>query len=181
MQIVEGAPADVFASADGAQMDVVAEQDLVSRRVDFATNRMAIVTPADDPAGIDGPADLARPGVKLVLAAPQVPAGVYAREALDRLGILDAVEANVVSNEEDVKAVVNKVALGEADAGIVYVTDVTDRLRMIDFPPDVDVKVRYPIATLSGAADASAARAFYDLVTSPEGTRILEAHGFGTP
>jgi molybdate transport system substrate-binding protein len=185
VQIVEGAPADVFASADGAPMDDVAEEGLVARRVDFATNRIVIVTPADDPAGIDGTTDLAEPGVKLVLAAPRVPAGSYAREALDRLGILDEVEANVVSNEEDVKAVVNKVALGEADAGIVYVTDLTGdvegRLRVIDFPANADVEARYPLATLSGAADDPAARSFYDLVISPEGMRILEAHGFGPP
>jgi molybdate transport system substrate-binding protein len=185
VQIVEGAPADVFASADGAQMDLVADEDLVARRADFATNRIVIVTPADDPAGIDGPGDLAEPGVKLLLAAPRVPAGSYAREALDRLGILDAVEANVVSNEEDVKAVVNKVALGEADAGIVYVTDVTgeveDRLGVIDLPPEADLEATYPIAILSTAADDHAARSFFDLVTSPEGKRILTAHGFGSP
>jgi molybdate transport system substrate-binding protein len=183
VQITQGAPADVFASADTAQMDVVA--DVADEPIEFATNRLVVITPADDPAGIARVEDLANTGVKVVLAAPEVPAGNYAREGLDRLGLLQEVEANVVSNEEDVKAVVTKVALGEADAGIAYVTDVTEDveedLRAIEFPEEAPVLATYPITVLSEARALDGARAFVDLVTSPEGARVLERYGFGTP
>ena len=185
VQITEGAPADVFASADTTQMDVVAGEDLADDPVAFATNRVIVLTPADDPAGIGSVKDLAKPGVKVVLAAPEVPAGNYARQALDRLGLLQQVEANVVSNEEDVKAVVTKVALGEADAGIAYVTDVTEDVeedvRAIEFPEEARVLATYPITVLSQAGTPEGARAFVALVTSAQGAHVLERYGFGTP
>ena len=129
-QIQEGAPADVFASASPKWMDTVADDPGVTDRADFARNVLVVITPADDPAGIDDVEDLSSPGIKLVLAAEGVPAGDYARELLANAGIADAALANVVSNEDDVKGVVQKVALGEADAGIVYRTDVTSADRL---------------------------------------------------
>jgi molybdate transport system substrate-binding protein len=185
VQITEGAPVDVFASADTVQMDVVTDEGLVSDPIEFATNRLIVLTPADNPAGIESVDDLTDPGVKVVLAAPEVPVGNYAREGLDRLGVLEEVEANVVSNEEDVKAVVTKVALGEADAGIAYVTDVTDDVEgdvtAIEFPEEAEVVATYPIAVLSEPANSDGARTFFDLVTSDEGAGVLERYGFGAP
>lgn len=185
VQIVEGAPADVFASADPLQMNVVADAGLVDEPAVFATNRLVVLVPRDNPAGITGPADLGDAGVKLVLAAPEVPAGNYARRALGKLGVRDEAEANVVSNEEDVKAVVAKVSLGEADAGIAYATDVTDDLeqsvRALPFPERAGVLARYLIAPLSDAPNAPGAEAFVELVTGAQGRRVLQEHGFGLP
>ena len=111
-QIVAGSPADVFASADLAQIEVVAEEGLVQMSEGFAVNRLQVITPADDPGGVEEPEDLARADVSVVLAAEEVPVGNYARRFFDELGILDEVEANVVSNEQDVKDVLTKIRLG---------------------------------------------------------------------
>ncbi|MFN2489520.1 MAG: molybdate ABC transporter substrate-binding protein [Actinomycetota bacterium] len=185
LQITEGAPADVFASADTLQMAVVEDAGLARNPMLFATNELVVIVPSDDPARIETPRDVAKSGVKLVLPAPEVPAGNYARRAFDALGIADAAEANVVSNEDDVKAVVTKVALGEADAGVVYVTDATtevrDSIEVIPFPPQVDVLAEYPIATLEDAPNPRGAGAFIDLTLSREGRRLLAAYGFGAP
>ena len=182
-QIQEGAPADVFASASPSWMDAVEDDPGASDRVDFAKNLLVVITPADDPAGIGSVEDLARPGVKLVLAAEGVPAGDYARELLSNAGIADAVLANVVSNEDDVKGVVQKVALGEADAGIVYRTDVTASvdpdLRSVEVPDELNVIATYPIAVV-GSEDADVARAFVALVTG-DGQRVLAEAGFLPP
>jgi molybdate transport system substrate-binding protein len=179
-QIQEGAPADVFASASSSWMDAIEEDPGISDRADFARNRLIVIVPADDPAGIASVDELARPGVKLVLAAEGVPAGDYARELLSNAGIAHEALANVVSNEDDVKGVVQKVALGEADAGIVYRTDVTDAvavdLRTIDVPDDLSVIATYPIAAVEGG-DVDLARAFIDLVTG-DGQRRLADAGF---
>jgi molybdate transport system substrate-binding protein len=180
-QIQEGAPADVFASASGRWMDAVAEDPGVIERTDFVRNRLVVLIPADNPAGIEGIEDLVREGVKLVLAAEGVPAGTYAREALSNAGVLDAALANLVSNEEDVKAVVQKVLLGEADAGIVYVTDVTDAVaaavRAIDIPEEVNVVATYPIAVVGGSDQVDLAGRYVAHVLA-EGQAALEASGF---
>jgi molybdate transport system substrate-binding protein len=180
-QIREGAPADVFASASGRWMDAVAEDPGVSGRTDFVRNRLVLLVPADNPAGIEGFEDLAREGVKLVLAAEDVPAGAYAREALGNAGVLDAALANLESNEEDVKAVVQKILLGEADAGIAYVTDVTDAVaadvRAIDIPDEVNVIATYPIAVVGGSDHVDLAGRFVAHVLA-EGQAALEAAGF---
>jgi molybdate transport system substrate-binding protein len=185
VQIQEGAPADVFASADGQQMKLVTDAGLAGEPVIFATNRLVILVPEDNPAGIHGPHDLADPGIKLVLADPEVPAGNYARQALTNLGVGHEAESNVVSNERDVKAVVTKVALGEADAGIAYATDVTadvaGSVEALALPAEADVAARYPIALLSDAPNPPGAKAFVELVTSPAGRRVLSEHGFGLP
>jgi molybdate transport system substrate-binding protein len=180
-QIVEGAPADVFASADAAQMEVVRAAGLTAKRPKpFVTNRLVVITPSDDPAHISRPTDLARPGVEVVLAGPEVPAGHYAREILRNLGIARRVD--VVSHEQDVEGVVSKVRLGEADAGIVYVTDVTPaiapEIREVAVPPRDNVVARYEIAPVSAAPGASSFTAF---VLSARGRAILTRYGFGTP
>lgn len=181
-QINEGAPADVFASASSTWMDSVQDEGPgVSGRTDFARNRLAIVVPTDNPAGIEDIADLAQDDVKLVLAAEGVPVGDYAREALANAGIDDAALANVVSNEEDVRAVLTKVLSGDADAGIVYVTDVTsdvaDQVSLIEIPDDVNVIATYPIAVVTGSEEADLAQRFVDYVLG-DGQQALADHGF---
>jgi molybdate transport system substrate-binding protein len=184
-EIEAGSPADVFASASPAWMDAVEMDPGVEHRVDFARNRLTIVTPLDNPAHIRSVNDLARPGVKLVIAAEGVPAGDYARAVFDNAGIGEAALANVVSNEEDVKGVLQKVLLGEADAGIVYVTDVTrdiqPKLTEVTIPDDVNVIATYPIAVVSGSDHAALAARFVRDVSSTAGRRILASFGFLPP
>lgn len=180
-QIVQGAPADVFASANQTQMDKVADADLVNgESQEFVTNVLQIVVEPGNPLGIQGLADLARPDVTLVLAAPEVPAGQFAQEVLAGAGV----EVSPASLEVDVRAVLQKVALGEADAGIVYVTDVQvadDMVDGVDIPEDQNVVARYPIATLASAPNPDAAEAFVAFVTGDEGQEILGSYGFGPP
>jgi molybdate transport system substrate-binding protein len=181
-QIQEGAPADVFASASPKWMDVVADDPGVSDRADFARNVLVVIVPAEDPAGIVTVDDLREPGIKLVLAAEGVPVGNYAREMLANAGIAEQALPNVVSNEDDVKGVVQKVALGEADAGIVYRTDVAapvaGDLETVDVPDDVNVVAVYPIAALAGASEH--ARGFVEYVLGP-GQETLRVAGFLPP
>jgi molybdate transport system substrate-binding protein len=177
-QIQQGAPADVFASADVSNMDKV--KDLVSAPQVFASNRLQIVVAKGNPEGVEGLADLAREDLKVVLAAPEVPAGKYAGQALDKAGVT----VRPVSLEDNVKAAVGKVSLGEADAAIVYVTDVTaggDRVEGVDIPVDQYVPATYPIATVSATAHQQQARAFVDLVRSAEGQGVLRSFGFLPP
>ena len=181
-QIAEGAPVVVFASASPEWMDAVEERGPgVTERTDFARNRLAVIVPADNPANIDGLDDLAADGVQLVLAAEGVPAGDYAREILANAGIADAAMANVVSNEEDVAAVVTKVLTGEADAGIAYVTDVTadvaDRISLVQIPDDVNVIATYPIAVIADSGRPDLGREFVEFVRGP-GQDVLTDHGF---
>ncbi len=180
-QIQGGAPADVFASASERWMDAVAGTPGVSDRADFAKNRLVVVVPASDPAGITSVDDLGDSGVKLVLAAEGVPAGDYAREALDNAGISGRALANVVSNEIDVRGVLQKVASGDADAGIVYVTDVTPdvaaKVTAIPIPDDVNVIATYPIAVVDGAAAGDLATQFVRYVLGP-GQLVLRWAGF---
>jgi len=185
-QIIEGAPSDVFASASGTWMDAVEEDGPgVTSRVDFVRNRLCVITPIDDPAGIESIADLGDPGVKLVLAAKEVPVGGYSREALANAGIATEAEANVVSNEEDVKAVVQKVLLGEADAGIVYITDLTEdvegEITPIRIPDDVNIIATYPIGVVAAAPEPDLGQEFVDLVTGPVGQEILASYDFMPP
>jgi len=180
-QIQQGAPADVFASADQPNMQKLLDGGLVtgSPRV-FATNRLQILVPAGNPKGITKLAELARPGLVVVLCAPAVPCGRYAAQALQKAGV-GVVPA---SQEADVKAVVSKVALGEADAGIVYVTDVQAggvKVQGIAIPDNQNVVATYPIAVLKAARDDRAAQAFVDFLVSAQGQRILAGFGFGGP
>jgi molybdate transport system substrate-binding protein len=180
-QIEQGAPVDVFASASPTWMDAVEKDPGSIGRQDFARNRLAIIVPLDDPASISNLEDLAKPGVKLVLAAEGVPAGDYARQIFKMAGISQAALANVVSNEEDVKAVITKLLSGDADAGIGYVTDVTpdiaDQVKLIEIPDDQNVIATYPIAVVAGSANADLAQRFVDYVLGP-GEDVLHRYGF---
>lgn len=180
-QIINGAPADVFASADDANMQKIVDAGLSDGTVQtFAGNRLQIAVAVGNPKKIAGLADLARPDVVLVLAAPTVPAGKYALEALGKAGIT----AKPVSQEVDVRAVLNKVSLGEADAGIVYVTDVKSasaRVAGVEIPPQHQVVAQYPVAVVKGAKNAALARRFTGYLTSPDGQAILAEFGFSKP
>ena len=184
-QILEGAPADVFAPASPKYMDQVrSDGPGVTDEAEFARNTLALIVPSDNPAHVGSLDDLARPGVKLVLAAVGVPAGDYARGVLANAGIQKRALANVVSNEEDVKGVVQKVLLGEADAGIVYRTDVTPDIsasvREISIPEGLNVIATYPIAAIDGSRHGQAAEAFIQFVTGP-GQATLRTFGFLPP
>ena len=177
-QIQQGAPADVFASADLANMDKV--KDLVNTPQNFASNQLQIVVEKGNPKNIEGLDDLANPDLKVVLAAPDVPAGRYAAEALAKADVA----VKPVSEEDNVKAVVTKVSLGEADAGIVYVTDVSaggDKVEGVDIPEDQNVLATYPIATVKASRAQDQVQAFMDLVLSAEGQQVLKEYGFLPP
>ncbi len=156
----------------------------VSDRTDFVMNRLVIITPPDNPADIQSIDDLATPGVQLVLAAEGVPVGDYAREALDNAGILDEALANVVSNEEDNASVVAKITTGggEADAAIVYTSDVSDAagndVNAVTIPKDVNVIATYPIAVVEVAPNADVAADFVAYVVGSEGQATLKDYGF---
>ena len=181
-QINEGAPVDVFASVSSTWMDAVQDGGPgVTGRTDFARNKLAIIVPADNPAGIESLEDLTEDGVQLVLAAEGVPAGDYAREIFAKAGISDAAIANVVSNEEDAKVVLTKVLAGDADAGIGYVTDVTpelaDQISLVTIADDVNVIATYPIAVVTGSKEADLAQRFVDYVLG-DGQQTLADYGF---
>ena len=180
-QIQEGAPADVFASADEVTMQQVVDAGEVrGEPVVFATNSLEILVAPGNPEGITGLADLGSPGLLYVTAAPEVPIGTYATRALRAAGV----EADPVSLEVDVKAVVTKVTSGEADAAIVYATDVAaagGRAEGITIPEEVDVVATYPMALTTGAANPGAARAWIGFVTGLRGREILVRYGFGAP
>lgn len=181
-QIRSEGTADVFASASGTWMDAVDDDPGVSDRADFARNRLVIITPPENPAGVASIDDLGSDGVQLVLATEGVPVGDYAREALANAGIEDAAEANVVSNEEDNASVVAKIASGEGDAGIVYGSDIsaaaTNEVAAFEIPDDVNVIATYPIAVVSGAPNAELASDFVAYVTGTDGQAALEEYGF---
>ena len=179
--LTNGAQADVFASADEPNMAKVSGAGLTSGapRV-FATNRLEIVVGAGNPKHITGLADLARSGLIVVLAAPAVPAGRYAGQALQAAGV----KVTPASQELDVKAVVSKVSLGEADAGIVYLTDVKaggTRVAGVPIPEAQNVVARYPVALLKGGSAAVAGQAFLDYLLGTDGQRTLAGFGFTGP
>lgn len=180
-QIVEGAPADVFASADDENMKKVVDAgDVAGTPQRFVRNRLAIVVPRGNPKHVKSLADLARPGLIISLAAPGVPVGRYAAEAFAKAStpVPDA------SREADVKAVVTRVSMGEADAGVVYVTDVAaggDKVEAVPIPEAQNVLASYLIAVLKGAPNPPGARDFVAYVLSPSGQRVLAATGFLPP
>jgi molybdate transport system substrate-binding protein len=178
-QLREGAPADVFASADLANMAVLTGADLVDGEPEvFATNVAEIIVEAGNPRGITGVADLDDDDLVVVQCAPEVPCGAYAEEVLANAGVT----VMPSSLEQNVKAVTTKVLLGEADAGIVYRTDVLAAGEDADgvaIPEDVNVVAQYPIALVADAPDPSGGRAFIDFVLSVEGQQILADAGFG--
>lgn len=190
-QIVQGAAVDVFASANQKQMDVVlADLNLHPDEAKiFAANRLVVVFPVRNTAGLTSLADLARPGLKLVLAGAEVPVGQY---SLDFLALADAsgnfpprfqqaVLDNIVSYEQNVRAVLTKVALDEADAGIVYATDIgmaNDQVGILEIPDKLNVSARYPLLALPGSQQSARGQAFVDFVLSPAGQQVLEKYGF---
>jgi molybdate transport system substrate-binding protein len=180
-QIGEGAPADVFASADEPNMAKLTDGAGTTRApAIFATNRLEIIVAAGNPQRIVTVADLARPDLIVVTAAPQVPIGTYAAEVLAKAGV----EVTPKSLEENVKAIVTKVVLGEADAGIVYATDVRaagSDAEGVEIPSELNMIATYPIAVPSGSANPESAAAFIDFVLSTEGQAILASFGFGNP
>jgi molybdate transport system substrate-binding protein len=189
-QLTEGAEADVFASASNGQMQATLDANVIDGKpIVFTQNRLAIVVPADNPAGVQSFADLSG-DLSVVLALPDVPVGQYSRQSICKAGgdsatygegFVAAVAGNVVSEEDNVKAVLTKVSLGEADAGIVYTTDVTadvaDAVRVIEVPAGVNVVAKYPIAPVAGG-DAELAAAFISYVISDDGQAILATYGF---
>lgn len=187
-QIEEGAPADLFASANKTEMDNLIAGAFVAQDAPklFLSNKLVVILPANNPTGVETLEDLAKPGIKLVLAAEEVPVGKYARQALDTMkgqfgnDFKDKVLANVVSNEDNVKQVVAKVQLGEADAGIVYTSDAVAApdLKTIEIPVELNVIAKYPIAPLTRSTNANLATAFIQYVLSSDGQVVLQKWGF---
>lgn len=188
-QIQQGAPADVFASAAQEEMDTAVKAGLVTGKPEvFVKNREVVMVPRDNPANIESLSDLAEPGVKLVLAQKDVPAADYAVEILGKANARYGddferdVLSNVVSREADVRASVNRVVVGDADATFGYASDYTpdirDRVKVVPIPPDLNIIATYPIAALKDAKDPGLAKKWVDLVTSEEGQRVLEKWGF---
>lgn len=191
-QLGQGADADVFASASKKYMTAAVDAGRVNDTdiSPFVKNRLVVIFPIDNPAGITELADLANDGLKLDLADAAVPVGQYSLDFLDKAAadpafgtsFKDDVLANVVSYEENVKAVVSKVSLGEADAGIVYVTDITadaiTKVGTLDIPDELNTIAVYPIAPIADSVNIDLAKAFVALVVSPEGQSIMTKYGF---
>jgi molybdate transport system substrate-binding protein len=180
-QILEGAPADVFASANGTNMTTVADADGVAGQPEvFARNLLQIAVPAGNPGGVTGLADFGDADLLIGLCAEGVPCGDFGRQALAEAGVVPEID----TNEPDVRSLLTKIEADELDAGIVYVTDVLaagDLVEGIDIPEDVNVVADYPIATLADAPNPEAAAAFVAFVRSAQGRAILAAHGFAAP
>jgi molybdate transport system substrate-binding protein len=183
-QIRRGAPFDVYLSASPAYTQALQRVQLVRKPIAFATNSLVVIVPRANPAKIRSVFDLAkRPQLKLVVAGAKVPIGLYTREVLKRLGLLRVLK-KTVSLEPDVKGIVGKVALGQADAGFVYLTDVapvTSRIRAIAIPARAQPTVVYELAIATEARDLEAAQDFVISVLGPEGRRELRAARFGLP
>jgi molybdate transport system substrate-binding protein len=189
-QIEQAAPADVFASADAPTMQRLVDKTLIADApVNFVRNLPVIAVPADNKAQIATPKDLAKAGVKLVLAGPDVPIGNYARQVIDKLAAdpaygaayKDATLKNLVSNEANVRAILTKVELGEADAGIVYKTDSLvsgSKVRTVAIPESANVIATYPIAVVKSSQNAKVAAAFIAFIRSADGQRLLREAGF---
>jgi molybdate transport system substrate-binding protein len=180
-QVLEGAPADVFASADQSNMaQVVDAGETAGDPAIFARNRMEIAIPAGNPARITGLDDFANDELLIGLCAEQAPCGTYAREVLRNAGVTPSVD----SNEPDALALLTKIEAGELDAGITYLTDVLstgDDVEGLTIPEDVNVVAEYPIATLAGAPNPDAAARFVAFVLSGRGQAILDGYGFSSP
>jgi molybdate transport system substrate-binding protein len=179
-QILAGAPADVFASANPSNMDQVVDGGAANGPEEFVTNLLEIAVPAGNEAGVTGLDDFADPDLLIGLCAEEVPCGEFGREALAKAGITPSMD----TNEPDVRSLLTKIEAGDLDAGIVYVTDVMaagDAVEGVDIPADENVIATYPIAALTDAANAEVAGAFVDFVLSNEGQEILQSYGFDAP
>jgi molybdate transport system substrate-binding protein len=180
-QIQQGAPADVFASANTALPKQLHAKGLCSKPVVFTRNALVVVVPRSNPAGIRNVYDLKKPGVKVVVAAPGVPVGSYTLQVLKNMGLSIAVQNNIVSQETDVREVLSKVALGEADAGFVYATDaktVAKRVTMIKVPARAQPTVQYGICVVTASTHKADAQKFVRRVLSTTGQAKLLAAGF---
>lgn len=187
-QIEQGAPADVFASADEAKMNTAVKDGFANDPETFVRNRPVLIVPKGNPTGIRGLEDLAKPGTKLVLAQDGVPIAEYAKQILKNADseygsdFDQRVSQNVVSRESDVRAAANRVALGEADSTFVYITDVTssiqDKVEVIEIPKELNVTATYPIATLKESQNPKLAQKWADLVLSDEGQGVLKKYAF---
>ena len=191
-QIEQGAPADVFLSADATNPKKLVEEGLAEgAAVTFAINKLTVIVPTATTAGIASPADLARSGIKIVAAGDEVPITKYANQLLDNLAkepgypadFVAKVAANIVSKEDNVKAVVAKVELGEGDAGIVYETDAkaSSKVLTVPVPDTANVPATYAGVVVKASRNATAARAFLDWLAGPEGEAILASFGFLPP
>lgn len=184
LQIRQGAPADVYAAASPKYTELLYRDGFVLKPVVFATNKLILLVPKSNPASIRTVYGLRRAGVKLVVGDSSVPIGSYTRQILDTLGITADVLKNVVSQETDVKGIVTKVALGEADAGLVYRTDakpVASRTRTIALPAWAQPAIRYEVAVVKASPHLAAARAFVKQLASKRGRLLLAKAGFGLP
>jgi molybdate transport system substrate-binding protein len=184
MQIQQGAPADVFAAASPKQPAILYAKKLVDKPVEFATNRLVLVVPKNNPAHITSVEDITKPRVKLVICQAAVPCGDYARKAFANLGITTAAMKNVVSQTTDVTQTVADVATGQADAGFVYITDAkaaAGKVKVIELPAKAKPHTQDYIAIVKSGKSQSAAEAFVKKVLSPQGQATLQAAGFGKP
>ncbi len=184
LQIRQGAPADVYAAASPKYTQLLYRDGFVLKPVAFATNKLIILVPQSNPANINSVYDLRRAGTKLVIGDRAVPIGTYTQQILDTLGITADVMKNVVSQETDVKGIVTKVALGEADAGLVYRTDakpVASQTRSIALPDWAQPPIRYEVAVVKASPNLAAARAFVKQAVSKRGRLLLAKAGFGLP
>jgi len=182
-QIQQGAPADVYAAASPKYPDQLYARGLVLKPVVFATNELILLVPASNPARITSVFDLKKPGIKLVIGQKGVPIGDYTRTTLKNLG-LSSVLSNVVSQETDVKNIVGKVVLGQADAGFVYVTDakpVAGKTKIVRLPGRAQPKVKYELAVVKASPNRAAAQAFVKRVLAKKGRALLAAADFGLP
>jgi molybdate transport system substrate-binding protein len=184
LQIRQGALADVYAAASPKYTELLYRDGFVSKPVVFATNKLIVLVPRSNPAHINNVYDLRRAGIKLVIGDRTVPIGTYTRQILDTLGITNDVMKNVVSEETDVKGIVTKVALGEADAGFVYRTDakpVASRTKSVALPGWAQPPINYEIAVVKASASQAADKAFVKELTSNRGRKVLAQAGFGLP
>ncbi len=191
-QIENGAYADIFASANKKQMNALGDGGLInnSSMVVFTRNKISLIIPRDNPAEVSNLSDLARPGLKIVMGTKDVPVGDYALQIIDKLGndsaygsdYKAAVLANVISQETNVNYVVTKVALGEADVGFAYVSDITedmaDKVDKIDIPDEFNVIAEYPMAIMQESKYPAESQEFVNLVRSERGKAVLEKYGF---
>jgi molybdate transport system substrate-binding protein len=184
LQIRQGAPVDVYAAASPKYARLLYRDGLVGKPVTFAKNRLIVILPRSNPARVHSVYDLRKSGVKVVIGDQGVPIGSYTRQLLDTLGVEDAVLRNVVSQETDVKGIVAKVALGEADAGFVYRTDakpVSARVEKVFLPAWAQPPIRYQIAVVKSTERTVEARSFIRKVLSTRGRLLLRRAGFGLP
>jgi molybdate transport system substrate-binding protein len=181
-QIEQGVPADVYAAASPKYPEQLKAQNLIGDTTDFATNSLILIVPPSNPADVTSVEDLTK-GAKLVVGDPAVPVGSYTETVLQNLGISDS-DLDIVSKEQDVKSVLSKVELGEADAGFVYVTDALaagGKVKQLQLPAAAEATATYPIAIVSASHETQAAQQWIDLVTGADGQKVLQDLAFGPP